>query len=247
MTQPADARQEGDYRIYRWKDNDYISVTTILNVLNKPALKAWAAKMSAIYAVDHRYELADMYRDSKFDEAKKLIAAAHRVRTEDAAQTGDDAHSAIADYIDGRAAFYDVPHLDQFKAWEAAFKPKYLYSEATIYNTLHRYAGSFDIVASINDENWMIDVKTGNNVYPETSLQLAAYAHGEFIGKAGEEIPMPPIDKAAVLHVRPTYYRFIPMRIDSSEWGAFIHCRALHAWLHVAKSSVMMEAMKGKA
>lgn len=247
MTQPKDARQDGDNRIYRWKDEDYVSVTTVLNVLNKPALVPWAAKMSAIYAVEHRYELACMYQDGKFKEAQKLIANARLQTVDDSSKVGDDAHCAISDYIEGRMAFYDVPHLEQFKAWEAAFRPKYLFSEATIYNRSHRYAGSFDILCHLNDENWLIDVKTGNNVYPETALQLAGYAHGEFIGKDGEELQLPTVERAGVLHVRPDFYNFIPMRIDNSEWACFIHCRAIHAWMYEAKNSVMLDSMKGKA
>src|SRR5690348_5762134 len=94
-----------------------------------------------------------------------------------------------------------VPYMAGFQAFLDDFQPEYKAAEFTVYNREHRYAGTADAMAQIGDTLWLLDTKTGKDVYGEAALQLAAYRHAEFIGVAetGDELPMPKVDRCGVL------------------------------------------------
>ena len=47
--------------------------------------------------------------------------------------------------------------------------------EVEVHSDRYGYAGRFDLVCEINGKIWLIDFKTGKDIYPESSLQLVAY------------------------------------------------------------------------
>jgi hypothetical protein len=49
-------------------------------------------------------------------------------------------------------------------------------SEKLVYSSDHGYAGTADLVGTLNGQLALLDIKTGRGVYPEYKLQLAAYA-----------------------------------------------------------------------
>ena len=50
-----------------------------------------------------------------------------------------------------------------------------LVSEGTYFNEEHEYAGTIDIIARINGQLYVIDLKTSPNIYPSYGLHVAAY------------------------------------------------------------------------
>ena len=44
-------------------------------------------------------------------------------------------------------------------------------------NHEHKYAGTIDLILKINNELWIIDVKTSKAIWPSHKLQLSAYKH----------------------------------------------------------------------
>lgn len=89
-------------------------------------------------------------------------------------------------YIRGALEFFD------------AVEPEILKQEVTVYSREHGYAGTTDIIARLhfggpNGERLpcIVDFKTGKGVYPESGLQLCAYARADFIGASdGTETPL---------------------------------------------------------
>lgn len=67
--------------------------------------------------------------------------------------------------------------LMSFVAWHKETKPKMLANETTVFNEEFMYAGTADFVCEIEGEKWLIDFKTGANVWPSYEIQLSAYAH----------------------------------------------------------------------
>lgn len=65
--------------------------------------------------------------------------------------------------------------LMSFKAWYGEFKPEVLGIEYVVVNEKEGYAGSVDLKCKIKGETWIVDFKTGQNVWPEHALQLSAY------------------------------------------------------------------------
>ena len=87
----------------------------------------------------------------------------------------------------------------------------------------HGYAGTADFVAKINGVVVLGDVKTGRALYPEVGLQLSALAHADFIIREdGTEVPMPPIEKMAALHVRPKTWALVYLNKTDECFDAFL-------------------------
>lgn len=59
--------------------------------------------------------------------------------------------------------------------WEK-FKPTLIHSEIHLYSDIHKIAGTVDLVLEINNEIWLLDIKTSNHIVDSYDLQTAAYA-----------------------------------------------------------------------
>jgi hypothetical protein len=221
-------------RTYTWGDDVYASVTTILGVLNKPALPRWAANAAAKFAVDNQNTIAQLIEQGQWRAAVDLIKGAPWRQRDKAAEVGTLVHHMIDNLHTGIEVEIPAEALQQvthFVNWVEHFKPKILVSEGTIFNRVYDYAGTLDIVAHIDGLNWLIDIKSGKGVYPEYAMQVAAYSRGEFIGhEDGSEQVMPIIDKGAVLHIRPEGYHFVPVNIGKEVFDSFLYCRELFRW-----------------
>ncbi len=251
MTGPPNSttRRDGS-RTYAWQGETFPSVTTILRSVPKPALMYWAARKAAEKAVEltRAGELAASLHAGEERQVIDILRNACWEHRDDAADTGSAVHRAIeraiihGDDPDFTPDMSDVarPRFEAFRAFEARYQPVWEAAEATVYNRTHGYAGTFDALARISGRRFLIDVKTGKNVYPEFALQLAAYARGEWIGLAGagggfgaEEMEMPRVDGAAVLLLRPRSWRLVEVDITDPVFQAFLVVQGMHEWMTV--------------
>lgn len=118
-----------------------------------------------------------------------------------AADLGNRAHIAIMQALRGEpiTAGKDVEWtVLNFDNWFKSRGFKLLACEQVVWCEEHEYAGTFDVLAQDPDGHvWLLDAKTGNGIYPESFLQVAAYAHAQsFI--AG---PLRSVDRTAVVRV----------------------------------------------
>lgn len=263
----------GRYYVWRSEDGEqtdrYYSVTTIIdNGIPKPALMGWAVKMTALYAIQNldilRAHIAkDLDEAGKLPpfsekdgkptsegalEAYKLLWNSRYTSKERAAQLGSRIHEAIESYVLDRPAPQwsdDVaPYLENAVRFLTDFGVLVEMTEASVFNRTQKYAGTLDMIATINGQRWLIDFKTGSGVYPETALQMSAYAHAEFIGKPDRtEHPMPEIDRAAIVHLRADGYRFIPVRIDEEVFSHFLYAREVFRWSEFTSKEVVGEPL----
>jgi hypothetical protein len=213
------------------------SVTSIIGVLDKPALPRWAAKEVAAFAVDNKASWVNLPDDAANDMLK---AAPWRMRDK-AADTGTNAHSILEMFAttgipDIRSLPPGVPPVvvSGIAEFWLTFNPQVIACEQTVWNSTIGYAGSFDLIAVINGKTTLIDLKTGAGVYGSTALQLAAYAKGEeIITNDGTTTPMPVVEEYAVLHVpqngKP--WALVPMNVTDQEFNAFMMARGLFAWV----------------
>lgn len=152
------------------KPTEMPSVTEILNFMEKPALKQWAANC----AVDF------IRAGGSLDEA----ATAWKLKSEDALDVGSIVHHAIEAYVDGRKADFsglDGELLEQarksfqsFLDWERENNVQWLASELTVARPPF-FAGTLDALAIVNGEHFIMDFKTSAAVYNEYYYQLALY------------------------------------------------------------------------
>jgi len=201
-------------------------VTSILNTLPKPFLKAWAAKVVAEYAVEHQ----DNWMGLDDKAAIDLLKRAPQRYTTERADIGSEAHDAfekIGNGEDPGPIRLEVdPYVQHFKQFMADWKPEFLHQEATIWSNQYRYAGSLDAIARIGDEVVVMDYKTTKSVYAEVGLQLSAYRFADMIiDEYGEETPLPEITGGAVLHVTEKGYSLIPIRCDEDVFDIFVGLR----------------------
>lgn len=181
-----------------------VSVTTILQVINKPALLWWASESMFRLIVKDPEKLSD--------EKKAIMEALYKPKT-DAGAIGSEAHDIIDQ--EEKGGTFDRTKLDPqvVKYLEArdsfiADHPdlKVILSEATGYNATEGYAGQIDRIVENHStgENWLIDWKTSNGVYKESGLQLVAYKNFEMVEdrKTGQFIEMPKIDRLLVVQLK---------------------------------------------
>ena len=233
MTAPKNATSTPtNGRRYTWPatGETFPSVTTILNSLPKHALKNWAAKMVATFAVDNQALISMMDRDEAIDWLKREPLRS----TQRAANLGSAIHHAIDnDTIepDEHAAAY----LQQWRHFNDAHQPTYEASELTVYNRNVGYAGTLDaiITSPRTGCRYVLDWKTGKGVYPESALQLAAYAHAQWADHGdGLETPLPPISRGLIVHLQPDHYTVHQVDIAGTDlWQTFRHLAHVHRWL----------------
>lgn len=176
-------------------------------------------------------------------------------RTRDAAGAdGSMAHKMIEAYIlatsEGSKFDWDsaLEHVNansnvnqviaRFREFEEEWEPEYEATELTVFNPTAGYAGNLDFIAKIpalGEGLTLGDFKTGRGVFPETSMQMAAYRHAEFAEIRGGKmsVPMPKTERAVVVHLRPddpgsyegkhpkSYYEVVPMQTDEAVFDMF--------------------------
>ncbi|MCD6370521.1 MAG: PD-(D/E)XK nuclease family protein [Thermoplasmata archaeon] len=62
-----------------------------------------------------------------------------------------------------------------FTEWLDITKPELLANEITVFGD--DYAGTIDRIYRIDGQIWIVDIKTGQNIWEEYKLQLSAYSH----------------------------------------------------------------------
>jgi hypothetical protein len=237
-------------RYYEFGGQKFPSVTTILSkALAKPGLVPWASKMVAEGAIRD----FDYWTGLDDEEAIGYLSGLPNARRNTSAVLGNVIHAAAESYsLTGELA---KPVSDEAAAYLVGFnqfivdhKPKFLLTEQAVFNRTYRYAGTLDSLVRIGRTVWILDTKTGNRVYPEVALQLAAYANAEFIGRdGGLEEPMPQAKKGGVLHLTPEGYHFIPVRIDSEVFDTFLSAIDMFNWSWGLSGAVLLPEKKVNA
>lgn len=122
-----------------------------------------------------------------WDEAEAIKSSA--------GNKGSKVHSAIEDLILGKEIKMDSKYMNRsteqleelsleeyeclmsFADWFNATKPKVLRTEFVVFNDKEGYGGTVDLTCEIDGKKYIVDFKTGQNVWPEYELQLSAYKH----------------------------------------------------------------------
>ena len=195
---------------YRLKDGTIVpGVTTVLQVLAKPALIHWAWKMGT--------------------EGKDYRKVRDR-----AADIGTIAHYLIEMEIKG-----ETPDLSDFKPkevekaencylalleWRGQSCLQTINCEVQLVSESIGFGGTLDWIADADNGLWLIDVKTGKDIYPEMRYQLAAYR------ELWNENDAVPIDTCQILLLGKedgSFRHQIFPELDK-EWEIFKHCLEIH-------------------
>ena len=254
MTNPIHSQIVDGVRYYTSPrtNQKFVSVTSILSTLDKPALRYWAAKQVATYAIEER-NLWIPLAEKEPKAALDLIKGAPWRTTENSAALGSAVHTAVETRVLGGDLDVDKldtqvkPFINSFLNFEKMFEPTWEMSEATVLSYKYGYAGTIDAIASFNKPElglvgrYLIDWKTGKSgPYPEAALQLSAYKHADIVLLPnGTEEELPATDGAIVVKLRPRMYDVVPAIVDDSTFKYFRHLQMAFKWQHEASKEVL--------
>lgn len=244
MSEPKQRRTlKSGGRAYIWKDERYVSVTTILkDGIPKPALLNWAAETAAAAAYDELETFGNKERAAAITWA---AGAPNRIR-DTAALRGSAVHDFAEKMSLGVPLDIQALANDDQRAIARGFikffeemKPAYLASECSVFSRRFKYAGTADAFVDFPDHGRLIiDFKTKPSAeksrwtYPEQRLQLAAYRYADFIGMPdGSEEPVPGVEGAAIVYLYPDNYAFHLVEAGERELRIFRYCAQVGAFL----------------
>ena len=220
-------------------------VTTVTDVLDKPALLRWHKEQVARAAIASADRLlAD--RDAGNDDAAVAYLLAARNEGTNGRERGSRIHAALESILRREPVAVDpadVPAIEGARTWLNEKRVKPLEVEAFLINETLGYGGTCDLVAEIEDEIWLLDWKTSKSVawpsgkvYDEMRLQLAAYAHAEFIARPADpdRHPLPAITRHGIVHVTDAGTRLYDAEVTDDDWIAFRAALRLYQWRRAA-------------
>lgn len=207
-----------------------LGVTTVLDVIDKPALRNWYAEQAAKRAVDEWDRIAEM----PMSERLEYIRWGARDRVRAAALRGNEIHDLGHKLAEG--ADVDVPAehrgpVEAYARWLDEWDVTPVAAETPLCSVTHGYGGTADLWARIGKRDnalALLDIKTGKGVYSETGLQLAAYRYAELMQpEKGVEIPVQPVDLVYVAHVLPDAVRCLPVIAGPEVFRLFLYVLAV--------------------
>ena len=206
-------------------------VTTVLGVLEKPAIPKWAAKSVAQYVAGHRETVEHLWAMGERAVVDALKGVPWEERDQ-AAIRGTDVHGFAERIVHGEEV--DVPdhlvgHVESCIAFMEEWDIKPVLVEAVVGNRDARYAGKLDLVADHSQgDRAIFDYKTSaSGIYKETAFQNVGYAFAEFHGENGDETPMADlgIEASYGVHIRADGYDCYPLAFGRDVFEEFLTIR----------------------
>ncbi len=138
-------------------DKWFPSVTTIIGkTLTKGKyFHKWLANQPS-------WQEAEDYKNEKAEKGTKVHEYCERLALGEEVDVSDDSKE-VRKKAAGYVNFHDKEDVN---VWETEFQlahPNYM------------YAGTADLLAEVNDELWLIDIKTSSNIYNSHKIQLSMY------------------------------------------------------------------------
>jgi hypothetical protein len=246
---------------YYWNGRGpYPSVTTILDVMDKPALVSWAKRTVAEIAVDRWEEVgarllghhATDPKSTNRDETINWLKGLPDYQRDAAGKLGTSIH-LWADMVSrgqppGLETFKpseeEMPYLLSYEGFQRfldVHQGKVVSGEKMVWS-LDGYGGTYDLIVRFacdcHQGLWLLDLKTAKTgPYPEWALQLIAYGTADFIIIEDDPTPypMPVIERYGVLHLRPDLYtdtgwRLIEYPLIPPDRMAFLGALEIWRW-----------------
>jgi hypothetical protein len=221
----------------------------VAEVLQAPS-PTWGVKVAAEYAIANLQRLARLPAEQAVAEVQQAPQAGWETRS----GLGDLVHAAVEAYATSQPLpelpSEAEPLLAAFDQFLTDHTPLFLLSEQTVYSRRYGYAGTLDAIVELprGGTVTLLEIKTGKRVYPETALQLAAYAHTDFLCASDDsEQQLPPIHEAAVLHLQPDNYRLVPMPAGQDILDVFLAALAVFRWTTDLAPRLLSAADYGKS
>lgn len=156
--------------LYFIDDKRYVRVTSVLDIIEKPFLRQWYAK-ECYYA---------MLKDPSISEEDAINAARKKIRT--ALDRGSLVHSMVEAFQEKKRQEDLFPshlqgYMDGFEKFLTEHQMTIESQEQTVFSNKYKYAGTLDLLTTAGGKRFLIDIKTGKDIYDEATLQVSAYQY----------------------------------------------------------------------
>ena len=179
----------------------FYRTTSVLQVINKPALVNWIKK-TTLASVQNDLNQIDFKNESWIDMVLENAKNASDKARDDAAESGTGVHEDLSNMFTGY--WEDKDLTKQRKAAVKFMNNMGLTLEAVevpLWNDVWRVGGTCDAIGRRSDNYRVIwDWKTGSGPWPEMAFQLGAYS-GMIRRLTGERVA-----EAYVVHVKEDHY-----------------------------------------
>jgi len=157
----TDVKRARPHQRYRLRDGAEVpGVTTVLGVLNKPALVTWANRMGLRGIDTGRY----------VDELATIGTLAHAIIIHSLGGPEPD----FADHTANQRALAENAVLS-FTAWRRGREMETVLAEVPLVSERYAYGGTPDWYGLVDGRRVLLDFKTGKAIYDEHLYQVAAY------------------------------------------------------------------------
>jgi hypothetical protein len=224
-------------------------VTTVKDVLNKPALVRWAQRIAAEAVVDNWQHLTSLTPSQR---QEFVASSADRARNKAAAR-GTRIHAMAEALQHGKTVEVPDelrPQVEAVAKFLDAWDMTSVLTETPVCHTEYRYGGTLDAVLdSPRLGRVLVDFKTrddGRAPYDDVALQLAPYRFADLrleeitqLGPRGGKKPslwreaaMVDVDGCGVIAVSGDSAVWYPVEADESVFDVFLHLLEVHyAWI----------------
>jgi len=180
--------------VYRYNGDVVPSVTSAIEVIDKPFLIPWALNMAEQYINEKikeeglsKFSLSPAISPNKVAVWAADMKKKYRTVFKKAGEIGTEVHKWVEDHIKSviesgvrpLPASPTSPEVESavkaFLEWESVNHVEYLVSERKVFSVKHKYAGTLDVIANINGVKTLLDFKTSNYYSDNYALQTAAY------------------------------------------------------------------------
>ena len=168
-----------DTHRYYFDGEQMTGCTTILGVLNKPALIGWASRMASDYVKDEtrKYvrDSALYMADSDFLKIVEDAKNAHARKRDSAAEAGTDFHALCEMYVKDCIQYFKgkpeaeyKEEIEKFANWAKTNNITFLKSECLFYSKSLFVAGTADLLFEKDGKRFVGDIKTMNKIWDRT-------------------------------------------------------------------------------
>ena len=160
------------------------SVTTLLGVLDKPALVQWAANM-AVDFIQENLKVGEALDEITIGDLCSNARSAHRKYTKKACDVGTLVHQRLAEFLESGEVRSPVNEqaksgFDAGIEWLQKHNAKALVVEGRAYSREFGFTATTDFIGEVDGINAVLDFKTSKDLYENYYWQIAAYAQARY-------------------------------------------------------------------
>jgi hypothetical protein len=209
---PRKSKTKAHTRYYLSNGTEVPGVTTVLQVLSKPALIHWAWELGM---------KGEDYRKTRDNLADVGTIAHYLVECELKGETPD-----LKDYSPDDIDLAENA-LIKFYEWQKQHTIEVIFAEQSLVSEQFKFGGTLDCLAYVDGVKTLLDFKTSKSIYAEHIIQLSAYL------QLLRENNHPDVRDIRVLRIGRTeeegYEEIVKKAVDlENHWKLFQHCLEIY-------------------